>query len=173
MTRKLVKKIIEELLPQGDGGSVDTKPKGILSASEKREIKRAQDRLRRSDDFVKEIARNQGIERLTLKGSDSDKILTLKRARYINDTEVFTKRGFKQWKKDLAEDTRLSASQIDFILSQIDAEKMDYVQNSRLRYGSNPQLDYVLDSANEIKGRYQSAIEELQKSLADFEEDIF
>lgn len=151
----------------------NTARKSILSASQKREIKRAQDRLRRSDSFVRNIAKHQGIERLSVKGNATEQTMALNRARRINNSAMFTKRGFKKWKKDLSSDTRLFPKQIDYILSQIDVEKMDYVQNSKLRYGSNPQLDYVLDNAIEITGHFELALEELGRAITDFVDDIF
>lgn len=174
MARKLVKKLIQELMADGEGEQATSqKERFALSTGEKREIKRAQDRLRRSDGFIKEIARNKGIERLSLRGDSDTKRLTLANARYINNNSMFTKRGFKAWKKQMVDDTRLSESQIDYVLSQIDAQKMDFIQNSRLRYGSNPQLDYVLDTANEIAGRFAEIADELERSRQEIDEDIF
>lgn len=163
--------LLSDFLPDGEGGSAPTKAK--LTAEARGEIKRAQARLRRAPDFVKNVAKSQGIERISLRGNKSELAISLNNARLVNSSLLFSKREYNKWKKDLSEDTRLSMQQIDFALSQIDAQKMDYLQNSKLRYGSNPQLDYILDSATEVAGRYQLALEDLQKAQENIELDIF
>lgn len=164
--KKYVKKLAENFEFETSGAMPTS-----LSKSEKAEVRKAQTRLRNSNDFMKNLAEHLGIERISLK--DKNKALTLRRARAINSNSAYTKRGFKQWKKELASDTRLSENTIDYVLSQIDTKSMSYIENSKLRYGSNPQLDYILDDMIEMRGRLEIALDEIEKVDENLPYDIF
>lgn len=150
--------------------------KAFLSTSQRKSVKRAQDRLRRSNSFVKKLAESQGID-ISLRGkSEREQLLAFNEAQYINSSPEFTRRGFKKWQKTLADDLRTSTKEVDYILSQIDTEKMEFVKNSKLRYGSNPQLDYAFDSAVELKDAFTNALSsiiDLAVDATELLEEIF
>lgn len=136
-------------------------------------IRKAQRRLRNAPDFMKEVAENKGLNKLTTRGNAENLLLNWKKAITINSTNEFTKLGFKTFKKNLAEDTRLNIKTIDYALSQINARTMDFINNSKLRYGSNPQLDYILDNTVEIANSLEIALDEVQSIFTQIPLDIF
>lgn len=139
----------------------------------KADIRKAQRRLRNAPEFMKEVAKNKGFERLTTKGDTMELLSNWKKAVTVNGTKEFTKSGFKAFQKELAEDTRLDIKTIDYALGQINADTMDFIQNSKLRYGSNPQLDYILDNTIEISNRLEMALEEIRSAVTQIPLDIF
>ncbi len=139
----------------------------------KKEIRKAQQRLRRAPDFMKEVAINKGFDRLTTKGNAEELLMNWRKATTINNTEQFTKSGFKKFQKELAEDTRLDIKTIKYAMENINAQNMDYIKNSRLRYGSNPQLDYILDTTNEIANSLEIAMDEIKALISQIPLDIF
>lgn len=144
-----------------------SKMKVHISDEVRSTIKKAQRRLRNAPEFMKNLAKQQGIDRLSLRGTVASVRLDYQKALKVMDTEQFTKRGFKKWEKELANDTRLNVKTIDYALSQIDVAQMDYINNSRLRYGSNPQLDYIMDSTIEVQNRLAEALQELETGFED------
>lgn len=139
----------------------------------KQAIRKAQRRLRNAPDFMKEVAENKGLNKLTTRGNAENLLLNWKKAITINSTSEFTKLGFKTFKKNLAEDTRLNIETIDYALSQINTRTMDFINNSKLRYGSNPQLDYILDNTVEIANSLEIALDEVQSIFTQIPLDIF
>lgn len=138
-----------------------------ISADVKRQIRNAQRRLRNAPDFMKELAKQQGLDGITTRGTVAEVAISLRKAQRINETAQFTKRGFARWEQELASDTSLNIKTIKYALSQIDAEKMDYINNSRLRFGSNPQLDYIIDSAIEVRNSLKTALDGLTGGFED------
>ena len=135
----------------------------------KAEIRKAQARIRRAPEFMKKISETQG-GKLSTAVSYNDLIRNYQRAVYINSTKEFTPSGFKRWKKSLSNDLRIGEKEIDYIFSQIDVETMDFIRNSKLRYGSNPQLDYAFESAVEIQESYKRAMSEIESIKGEIED---
>lgn len=138
-----------------------------ISSEVKRTIQKAQRRLRNAPSIMKKIANAEGLSKPSLKGSVNDVTLSYRKAKRINEIAEFTKRGYRKFVRTLASDTRLSEKTVEFALSQIDERTYNYVSNSKLRYGSNPQLDYIADNVVEIKDRLLQAVSEMESFLAD------
>lgn len=124
----------------------------------KAEIRRAQQRLRRAPEFMKKVAEREGIDHLTTKGDMQELLAEWNKALTINENPQFTKRGYNAWVNELAADTRMEKKAIEYALDSVDVQGLDYMANSKLRYGSNPQLDYILDNVQEFSGRLANAL---------------
>ena len=112
----------------------------------KREVDMANKRLKRADPYISRIYKEKfGLEKISRKGGFQDKMKALSMARQINDDNLMTKRGFDQYIAQQAKDLRLSKKEVRYMISQIDNDKLGFVSGSKLKYGSNPQVDFLYD----------------------------
>ena len=112
----------------------------------KREVDMANKRLKRADPYIARIYKEKfGLEKISRKGGFQDKMKALSMARQINDDNLMTKRGFDQYVAQQAKDLRLSKKEVRYRISQIDNDKLGFVSGSKLKYGSNPQVDFLYD----------------------------
>ena len=112
----------------------------------KREVDMANKRLKRADPYISRIYKEKfGLEKISRKGGFQDKMKALSMARQINDDNLMTKRGFDQYVAQQAKDLRLSKKEVRYMISQIDNDKLGFVSGSKLKYGSNPQVDFLYD----------------------------
>ena len=112
----------------------------------KREVDMANKRLKRADPYISRIYKEKfGLEKISRKGGFEDKMKALSMARQINDDDLMTKRGFNQYVAQQAKDLRLSEKEVRYMISQIDNDKLGFVSGSKLKYGSNPQVDFLYD----------------------------
>lgn len=150
-----------------------------LTAQTKKELKdtirKAQRRIRNAPEFSKNLAKSRGIK-LTTKTDDKSLVRNASLANYINDNEIFSKRGYNSFIKDMSNELRLPKKETDYIFSQIDVETMDFISSSPLRYGSNPQLDFVFNEAIELANSFKTTAENLQRfefDIDDFYNELF
>ena len=112
----------------------------------KREVDMANKRLKRADPYISRIYKEKfGLEKISRKGGFEDKMKALSMARQINDDNLMTKRGFDKYVAQQAKDLRLSKKEVRYMISQIDNDKLGFVNGSKLKYGSNPQVDFLYD----------------------------
>ena len=112
----------------------------------KREVDMANKRLKRADPYISRIYKEKfGLEKISRKGGFQDKMKALSMARQINDDNLMTKRGFDQYVAQQAKDLRLSKKEVRYMISQIDNDKLGFVSGSKLKYGYNPQVDFLYD----------------------------
>ena len=112
----------------------------------KREVDMANKRLKRADPYISRIYKEKfGLEKISRKGGFQDKMKALSMARQINDDNLMPKRGFDQYVAQQAKDLRLSKKEVRYMISQIDNDKLGFVSGSKLKYGSNPQVDFLYD----------------------------
>ena len=112
----------------------------------KREVDMANKRLKRADPYISRIYKEKfGLEKISRKGGFQEKMKALSMARQINDDNLMTKRGFDQYVAQQAKDLRLSKKEVRYMISQIDKDKLGFVSGSKLKYGSNPQVDFLYD----------------------------
>ena len=112
----------------------------------KREVDMANKRLKRSEPYISRIYKEKfGLEKISRKGGFEDKMKALSIARQINDDNLMTKRGFNQYVEQQSKDLRLSKKEVRYMISQIDNDKLGFVSGSKLKYGSNPQVDFLYD----------------------------
>lgn len=112
----------------------------------KREVDMANKRLKRADPYISRIYKEKfGLEKISRKGGFEEKMKALSMARQINDDNLMTKRGFDEYVTQQAKDLRLSKKEVRYMISQIDNDKLGFVSGSKLKYGSNPQVDFLYD----------------------------
>lgn len=181
--KKLVKNFQNQLnkIGKSEKAKIDKTSDGDLTltaetkARLKNDIRKAQRRLRSAPQFSKELAKSRGVK-LTTKSDDKSLIRNASLANYINDNEIFTKRGYNGFIRELSSELRLSTKEMDFIFSQIDVETMDFISNSKLRYGSNPQLDFAFDEATSIAKSFEETVRNINRfefDIEDFYDELF
>lgn len=112
----------------------------------KREVDKANKRLKRADPYISRIYKEKfGLEKISRKGGFEDKMKALSMARQINDDNLMTIRGFDQYVAQQAKELRLSKKEVRYMISQIDSDRLGFVSGSKLKYGSNPQVDFLYD----------------------------
>lgn len=140
----------------------------------KSEVDKANKRLQRSEDFVKNIFADKGITKISRAGSLEDKLKALSQAKQVNNTEITTKTGYKKYVKQLSSDLSLSDKEVRYMLNSIDVTQRDFIHNTPLKLSSNPQIDFLFEDAISVNDSVAVALKELEtysndiNSLADY-----
>lgn len=136
----------------------------------KREVDMANKRLKRADPYISRIYKEKfGIEKISRKGGFEDKMKALSMARQINDDNLMTKRGFNKYVAQQAKDLRLSKKEVRYMISQIDNDKLEFVRGSKLKYGSNPQVDFLYDDFIATRENLENSLDAMAQKA---EQDI-
>ena len=136
----------------------------------KREVDMANKRLKRADPYISRIYKEKfGLEKISRKGGFEDKMKALSMARQINDDDLMTKRGFNQYVAQQAKDLRLSEKEVRYMISQIDNDKLGFVSGSKLKYGSNPQVDFLYDDFIATRENLENSLDAIAQKA---EQDI-
>ena len=136
----------------------------------KREVDMANKRLKRADPYISRIYKEKfGLEKISRKGGFEDKMKALSMARQINDDNLMTKRGFDQYVTQQAKDLRLSKKEVRYMISQIDNDKLGFVSGSKLKYGSNPQVDFLYDDFIATRENLENSLDAMAQKA---EQDI-
>lgn len=136
----------------------------------KREVDMANKRLKRADPYISRIYKEKfGLEKISRKGGFEDKMKALSMARQINDDNLMTKRGFDQYVSQQAKDLRLSKKEVRYMISQIDNDKLGFVSGSKLKYGSNPQVDFLYDDFIATRENLENSLDAMAQKA---EQDI-
>ena len=136
----------------------------------KREVDMANKRLKRADPYISRIYKEKfGLEKISRKGGFEDKMKALSMARQINDDNLMTKRGFDQYVAQQAKDLRLSKKEVRYMISQIDNDKLGFVSGSKLKYGSNPQVDFLYDDFIATRENLENSLDAMAQKA---EQDI-
>lgn len=136
----------------------------------KREVDMANKRLKRADPYISRIYKEKfGLEKISRKGGFEEKMKALSMARQINDDNLMTKKGFDQYVAQQAKDLRLSKKEVRYMISQIDADKLGFVSGSKLKYGSNPQVDFLYDDFIATRENLENSLDAMAQKA---EQDI-
>ena len=136
----------------------------------KRQVDMANKRLKRADPYISRIYKEKfGLEKISRKGGFEDKMKALSMARQINDDDLMTKRGFNQYVAQQAKDLRLSEKEVRYMISQIDNDKLGFVSGSKLKYGSNPQVDFLYDDFIATRENLENSLDAIAQKA---EQDI-
>ena len=136
----------------------------------KREVDMANKRLKRAEPYISRIYKEKfGLEKISRKGGFEDKMKALSMARQINDDNLMTKRGFDQYVAQQAKDLRLSKKEVRYMISQIDNDKLGFVSGSKLKYGSNPQVDFLYDDFIATRENLENSLDAMAQKA---EQDI-
>ena len=136
----------------------------------KREVDMANKRLKRADPYISRIYKEKfGLEKISRKGGFEEKMKALSMARQINDDNLMTKRGFNQYIAQQARELRLSEKEVRYMISQIDNDKLGFVSGSKLKYGSNPQVDFLYDDFIATRENLENSLDAIAQKA---EQDI-
>lgn len=127
----------------------------------KSEVDKANKRLSRMNKFQKGIFEDKGITRISRKGGIEAKLKALSMARIVNDSGISTRAEYNKYVSSLASDLSLTRKEVDFMLNQFDASTRDFISSSTLKYGSNPQIDFLFEDILQVN----DAIENRLKSI--------
>lgn len=116
----------------------------------KSEVDKANKRLKRMNDFQRSIFEDKGITHISRKGNLEDKLKALSQARIVNESGISTKREYKKYVSKLSNELSLSTKEVDYMLNQFDSRQRDFISKSPLKYGSNPQIDFLFEDVMEI-----------------------
>ena len=134
-------------------------------ATLKSEVDKANKRLKRMNDFQKGIFEDKGITHISRKGSLEDKMRALSQARIVNESGISTKTEYKKYVSRLSQDLSLSKKEVDYMLNQFDSRTRDFISKSPLKYGSNPQIDFLFEDVMQVNDNLQHNLEDIEKYL--------
>ena len=130
----------------------------------KSEVDKANKRLKRMNDFQKSVFESKGITHISRKGDFNDKLQALAQAKIINESGISTKTEYKHYVNKMSSELSLSKKEVDYMLNHFDSVQLDFMANSPLKYGSNPQLDFLYEDVVELN----TGIEDKLDSIADY-----
>lgn len=133
----------------------------------KSEVDKANKRLKRMNDFQKKIFESKGITQISRKGSLQDKIQALGQAKLVNESGISTKTEYNKYTKQLSKDLSLSIKEVDYMLNSFDSNTMDFISQSPLKYGTNPQVDFLYEDVIEVNGSIENKIDMIADYITD------
>ena len=131
-------------------------------ANLKSEIDKANKRLKRMNDFQKGIFEDKGITHISRKGSLEDKLRALSQAKIVNESGISTKTEYNKYVNRLSKDLSLSKKEVDYMLNQFDSRTRDFISKSPLKYGSNPQIDFLFEDVMSLNDTLQQNMDSIQ-----------
>lgn len=134
-------------------------------ANLKSEVDKANKRLKRMNDFQKGIFEDKGITHISRKGSLEDKLKALSQAKIVNESGISTKTEYNHYVARLSADLSLSKKEVDFMLNQFDSRTRDFISKSPLKYGSNPQVDFLFEDIMSLNDTLQQNIDSIQSYI--------
>lgn len=136
-----------------------------LSKVLKSEVDKANKRLKRMNNFQKSIFEDKGITHISRKGTLEDKLKALSQARIVNESGISTKTEYKKYVSKLSKDLSLTTKEVDYMLNQFDSRQRDFISRSPLKYGSNPQIDFLFEDVIELNNALQHNLDTMDYNL--------
>lgn len=136
-----------------------------LSKVLKSEVDKANKRLKRMNDFQKHIFEDKGITHISRKGTLEDKLKALSQARIVNESGISTKTEYKKYVSKLSRDLSLSPKEVDYMLNQFDSRQRNFIGTTPLKYGSNPQIDFLFEDVIELNNTLQHNIDSMNYTI--------
>lgn len=131
----------------------------------KSEVDKANKRLKRMNDFQKHIFEDKGITHISRKGTLEDKLKALSQARIVNESGISTKTEYKIYVSKLSRDLSLPPKEVDYMLNQFDSRQRSFISKSPLKYGSNPQIDFLFEDVIELNNALQHNIDSMDYTI--------
>lgn len=131
----------------------------------KSEVDKANKRLKRMNDFQKNIFEDKGITHISRRGNLEDKLKALSQARIVNESGISTKREYKKYVSKLSRELSLSTKEVDYMLNQFDSRQRDFISKSRLKYGSNPQIDFLFEDVMEVNNIINQNMKDMEYNI--------
>lgn len=139
--------------------------KNDLAKVLKSEVDKANKRLKRMNDFQKNIFEDKGITHISRRGNLEDKLKALSQARIVNESGISTKREYKKYVSKLSRELSLSTKEVDYMLNQFDSRQRDFISKSRLKYGSNPQIDFLFEDVMEVNNIINQNMKDMEYNI--------
>lgn len=136
-----------------------------LSKVLKSEVDKANKRLKRMNDFQKHIFEDKGITHISRKGTLEDKLKALSQARIVNESGISTKTEYKKYVSKLSKDLSLPTKEVDYMLNQFDSRQRNFISKSPLKYGSNPQIDFLFEDVIELNNTLQHNLDSMDYTI--------
>lgn len=121
-----------------------------FNAIVKREVDMANKRLKRMNKFQQNLFEDKGITHISRSGDVKAKLKALTKARIVNESGISTKREYNRYANQLAKDLSLTKKEVDYMLESFDSNTRNFISTSTLKYGSNPQVDFLFEDVMEI-----------------------
>ena len=134
----------------------------------KREVDKANKRLKRMNDFQKGIFEDKGITHISRKGSLEDKLKSLSQAKIVNESGISTKTEYNHYVSKLSSDLSLSKKEVDYMLNQFDSRTRDFISKSPLKYGSNPQIDFLFEDVMSLNDTLKDTLQQNIDSIQNY-----
>lgn len=131
----------------------------------KSEVDKANKRLKRMNNFQKGIFEDKGITHISRKGSLEDKLRAFSQAKIVNESGISTKTEYNHYVSKLSSDLSLSKKEVDYMLNQFDSRTRDFISKSPLKYGSNPQIDFLFEDVMSLNDTLQQNIDSIQNYI--------
>lgn len=131
----------------------------------KSEVDKANKRLKRMNDFQKHIFEDKGITHISRKGTLEDKLKALSQARIVNESGISTKTEYKKYVSKLSRDLSLPPKEVDYMLNQFDSRQRSFISKSPLKYGSNPQIDFLFEDVIELNNALKHNIDSMDYTI--------
>lgn len=123
-------------------------PQGLLRII-KNEVKKANNKIQTFNTFQKNLFAETGVTKnISYAGDIYEKLKAYNLAKQINDSGIASRTDYKNFNRQLQADLRLSEKEVEYMLENIDFANRDFM--GQLRYGSNPQVDFLFDDAIRI-----------------------
>lgn len=149
----------EELL------NLDFGSKSNFMAVLKSEVDKANKRLKRMNDFQRGIFEDKGITHISRMGSIEDKLKALSQAKIVNESGISTKTEYNHYVSKLSSDLSLSKKEVDYMLNQFNSRERDFISQSPLKYGSNPQIDFLYEDVIALNDSIQQSIDSMESYI--------
>lgn len=127
----------------------------------KSEVDKANKRLKRMNDFQKSVFESKGITHISRAGDFNDKLQALAQAKIVNESGISTKTEYKHYVKKMSSELSLSQKEVDYMLNHFDSTQLDFMSNSPLKYGSNPQLDFLYEDVIELNTGIENKLDDI------------
>ena len=139
-----------------------------FNAIVKSEVDKANKRLKRMNKFQSSLFEDKGITHISRKGDVKSKLKALSQARMVNESGISTKREYNKYANQLSKDLSLSRKEVDYMLESFDSNTKNFISTSTLKYGSNPQIDFLYEDVIEIN----NALSENKKRVDKFSQEV-
>lgn len=127
----------------------------------KSEVDKANKRLKRMNDFQKNIFESKGITHISRAGDFNEKLQALAQAKIVNDSGISTKTEYKHYVSKMSSELSLSNKEVDYMLNHFDSNQLDFMQNTTLKYGSNPQIDFLYEDVIELNTSVEDRLDQI------------
>lgn len=133
----------------------------------KSQVDKANKRLKRMNDFQKRIFESKGITHISRAGTFEEKLNALAQAKFVNDSGISTKTEYKKYVNKLSTELSLNKKEVDYMLNSFDSRQMNFIEQSPLKYGTNPQLDFLYEDVVQVNNSLYEKMEGITNYVTD------